>query len=136
MSGMRPRITVRMSDQVFNFGKAKDAAKFEVVKEELGKHFVTQIWNNRADAARAFETLKEPVFIEPNDPPLPNRLIHNTNADGNIKTKEDPEYKSKSQQYKMLTTTFATYHREWKDNAKHWKANKSRMFANPTSTLS
>ena len=29
----------------------------------------------------------------------------------------------------MLTTMFATDHREWKDNVKHWKANKSCMFA-------
>ena len=29
----------------------------------------------------------------------------------------------------MLTTMFATDQREWKDNVKHWKANKSRMFA-------
>ena len=29
----------------------------------------------------------------------------------------------------MLTTMFATDHREWKDNVKHWKAIKSLMFA-------
>ena len=28
----------------------------------------------------------------------------------------------------MLTTIFATDHREWKDNVKHWKANKYRLF--------
>ena len=29
----------------------------------------------------------------------------------------------------MLTTMFATNHRDWKDNVKHWKANKYHMFA-------
>ena len=29
--------TVGLEDQIFTFGKAKGAAKFEVVKEELGK---------------------------------------------------------------------------------------------------
>ena len=29
--------TVGLEDQVFTFGKAKDAAKFEDVREELGK---------------------------------------------------------------------------------------------------
>ena len=28
----------------------------------------------------------------------------------------------------MLNTMFATDHREWKDNVKHWKENKSRVF--------
>ena len=42
--------TVGLEDQVFNFGKEKDAAKFEVVKEELGKKFATQTWNNGDDA--------------------------------------------------------------------------------------
>ena len=83
--------TVSLEDQVFTFGKAKYAAKFKVVKEELEKHFVTQTWNNRADAAQAFETSKERVYIEPNKHPLPTRFIHNTNMDGTIKTKEDPE---------------------------------------------
>ena len=51
------------------------------------------------------------------------------NTDGTIKTEEDPEQESKSQQYKILTTMFTTDHREWKYNVKHWKANESRMFA-------
>ena len=51
------------------------------------------------------------------------------NTDGTINTKEYPEYESKSQRYKMLTTMFATDNREWKDNVEHWKENKSRMFA-------
>ena len=48
---------------------------------------------------------------------------------GTINTEEDPEYKNKSHRYNMITTMFATDHREWKDNMKHWKANKSHMFA-------
>ena len=48
--------------------------------------------------------------------------------DGTIRSKEDPEYERKAQQYNMLTTMFATDHRDWKDNVKHWKANKYRMF--------
>ena len=51
------------------------------------------------------------------------------NTDGTIKTKEVTEYKSKSQQYNILTTMFVTDHREWKDNVKYCKANKSRVFA-------
>ena len=34
--------TVGLEDLVFTIGKTKDAARFEVVKEELGKHFATQ----------------------------------------------------------------------------------------------
>ena len=54
-------LTVGLEDQVFTFGKTKDAAKFEVVKEELGKNFSNQTCNNVADATRAFETSKESV---------------------------------------------------------------------------
>ena len=99
------------------------------MKEELGKCFSNQTWNNGADDARAFETSKEPVYIKPNESPLSTRFIHNINTEGTIKTEEDPEHESKYQRYKMLTTMFATDHREWKDNVKHWKANKSHMFA-------
>ena len=83
--------TVSLEDQVFTFGKAKYAAKLKVVKEELGKHFSTQTWINGSNAARAFETSKEPFYVEPNEPPLPTWFIHNTNTDGTIKTEEDPE---------------------------------------------
>ena len=99
------------------------------MKEELGKHFDNQSWNNGADAARAIENLKEPVYIESNEPPLPTRFINNTNKYGTIKTEKDPEYEGKYQRYKVLTTMFATDHREWKYNAKNWKANKSHMLA-------
>ena len=63
--------TVGLEDQIFIFGKAKDASKLEVVKEELGKHFATQTWNNGSDYLRAFETSKESIYIKPNEPPLP-----------------------------------------------------------------
>ena len=62
--------TFGLEDQFFTFGKAKYAAKFEVVKEELGKQFSTQTWNDGDDSARAFETSKDPVYIDPTDPPL------------------------------------------------------------------
>ena len=57
--------TAGLEDMVFTIGKTKDAARFGVVKEELGKHFATQSWSDAADAARAFEILVEPVYIEP-----------------------------------------------------------------------
>ena len=60
---------------VFTIGKTKDAARFEVVKEELGKHFATQSWSDAADAARAFKILVEPVYTEPEEPVLPNRIL-------------------------------------------------------------
>ena len=82
--------TVSLEDQVFTFGWAKDDAKLELVKQELGKYDTTQTWNNGAEAARAFETSKEPVNIKPIDPPFPTRFIHNTNTDCAIKAKEDP----------------------------------------------
>ena len=83
-----------------------------------------------------FETLKETVYINTTEPPLPTQFIKNMNTYGTIQYEEDPEYVSKSHQCKMLTSIFATDHREWKDNAKHQKANKSRIFENPDSTLS
>ena len=43
--------TVRLEYQVFKIGSTKDAAKFELVKKELGKHFATQSWIDGADAA-------------------------------------------------------------------------------------
>ena len=38
--------TVGLEDRIFMIGTTADAAKFEVVKEELGKHFATQSWND------------------------------------------------------------------------------------------
>ena len=89
--------TVGLEDQVLTFGKVKYAAKFEVVKEEFGKHFSTQTCNNRSYAAQAFETSKDPIYIEPAESPLPTQFVKNTNTDGTIKSKEDSEYKSKAQ---------------------------------------
>ena len=56
--------TAGLEDMVFKIGKTKDADRFEVVKEELGKHFATQSWSDASDAARAFEILIEPVYTE------------------------------------------------------------------------
>ena len=64
--------TVGLEDNIFTFGKTKDTAKFKLVKDKLGKNFATQTWNNVADAARAFDTSKESVYIEPNEPHFPN----------------------------------------------------------------
>ena len=50
---------VGSEDQVFTISSAKDAAKFELVKEELGKHVATQSWSDGADAVMTFETLTE-----------------------------------------------------------------------------
>eukprot|EP00957_Ditylum_brightwellii_P076070 5782245-Ditylum_brightwellii.AAC.1 len=36
--------TVGLEDKIFTVGTTADAAKFEIVKEELGKHFATQPW--------------------------------------------------------------------------------------------
>ena len=48
--------TVGLEDKIFMIGTTADAAKFEVVNEELGKHFATQPWSDGADAAMAFES--------------------------------------------------------------------------------
>eukprot|EP00957_Ditylum_brightwellii_P172874 13160808-Ditylum_brightwellii.AAC.1 len=53
--------TVGLEDKIFTVGTSADAAKFEIVNEELGKHFATQPWNDGANAAIAFETLTEPI---------------------------------------------------------------------------
>eukprot|EP00957_Ditylum_brightwellii_P064673 4908301-Ditylum_brightwellii.AAC.1 len=36
--------TFGLEDKIFTVGTATDLAKFEIVKEELGKHFATQPW--------------------------------------------------------------------------------------------
>ena len=53
--------TVGLEAQVFKICSTKDAAKFELVKEELGKHFATQSWSGGADTTMSFETLTEPM---------------------------------------------------------------------------
>ena len=67
--------TVGLKDQVFTIGKTKYASKFEILKEELGKHFAAQSWSDAADAARAFEIMKEPKYDDPNDSELPLCLL-------------------------------------------------------------
>ena len=49
--------TVGLEDKIFTIGTTADAAQFEVVKEELGKHFATQSWSDGVDAAMVFDTL-------------------------------------------------------------------------------
>ena len=43
--------TVGLEDQVFTIDSTKDAAKFELLKKELGNHFATQSWSDGSDAA-------------------------------------------------------------------------------------
>ena len=127
--------TVGLEDILFTIGKTKDAARFEVVKEELGKHFATQFWSDAADAARAFEILEEPIYNEPTEPELPLHLLKQesvTGTDGVVvepSPVEYPEYESKSQRYRMLISLYSCDHDEWRCSVKHWKDNKSRMFA-------
>ena len=53
--------TVGLEDKVFRIGRALDAAKFETVREKLGKHFATQSWSDGADAAAAIKTITQHV---------------------------------------------------------------------------
>ena len=72
----------------------------------------------------AFETLAEPMYNEPAEPFIPERLY-------NYKDKfvEDPEYKSKTLCYRMQLSMYTRNHDEWSKNVKNWKNNRSRMFA-------
>ena len=49
--------------------------RFEVVNEELGKHFATQLWSDGADVTMAFETLTKPSYDEPEEPDISERFI-------------------------------------------------------------
>ena len=89
--------TVGLEDKIFTIGTSTDAAKFEVVKEELGKHFATQSWNDGVDAAVAFDTLIEPSYNEPEEPDFPLKMM----VDDDGKSKEDPEYEAKLMRYRM-----------------------------------
>ena len=60
--------TIGLEDKIFTIGTTADAAKFEVVKKELGKHFTTQSWSDGVDAVMAFDTLIEPSYHEPEEP--------------------------------------------------------------------
>eukprot|EP00957_Ditylum_brightwellii_P107845 8226877-Ditylum_brightwellii.AAC.1 len=81
--------TIRLEDKIFTVGTTADAAKFEIVKEELGKHFATQLWSDGADAMVAFETLTKPTYLEPQEPDIPVKFI----ADADDVSTQDPEYK-------------------------------------------
>ena len=78
--------TVGLEDKIFTIGTTADAAKFEVVKEELGKHFDTQPWSDGADAVMAFDTLIEPSYDEPEEPEFPRKMM-----DVGDKKVEDPK---------------------------------------------
>ena len=114
-----------MEDKVFTIGSALDAAKFETVKEELGKHFATQSWSDGSDAAAAFETLTQPVYDEPAEPDIPKRYI----AADSSKSEEDPAYEVKLMRYKMQISKYARNHDECTKSVKNWENNRSRMFA-------
>ena len=88
--------TVGLEDKIFTIGSTADAAKFEMVKEELGKHFATQSWSDGADTAMVFETLTEPSYDEPEELDIPVKVI----IVDKVKT-EDPEYEVKLLRYKM-----------------------------------
>ena len=102
-----------------------DAVNFEVVKEELGKHFTTQSWNDGVDAAVAFDTLIEPSYDEPDEPEFLLKMM----ADVDGKKVEDPEYEAKLMWYRMLVTKYARCDNEYNKLVKSWKNNRSRMFA-------
>ena len=108
--------TVGLEDKIFTVGTTADAAKFEMVKDELGKHFATQPWSDGADAAMAFETLTEPSYLERREPDIPAKFI--TNADGGNKKEEDPEYEVKLLRYKMQISKYGRDLDEWSKNVK------------------
>lgn len=84
---------VGLEDKIFTISTTANAAQFEVVKEELGKHFATKPWSCWAGAAIVFETLTEPSYNDPKEPDFPIKMISN----GDKKT-EDPEYEAKLMQ--------------------------------------
>ena len=114
--------TVGLEGKAFSIGSTLDAAKFEMVKEELGKHFATQSWSDGADAAAAFETLTQPSYDEPEEPDIPERFISGTSD-------ADPAYEVNLMRYKMQISKYARNHDKWTKNVKNWKNNRSRMFA-------
>ena len=106
--------TVGLEDQVFTIGSTKDAAKFELVKEELGKHFAIQSWSDVADAAMAFETLTEPMYDEPTEPVIPERFYKY--KDNSV---EDPEYEIKFLRYRMKLSIYTRNHEDFSKNVKN-----------------
>ena len=88
--------TVELEDKIFTIGSTSDAAKFEMVKEELGKHFAIESWSDEADATMAFETFTEPSYNEPDEPAIPVKFTI-----VNEVPKEDHAYEVKLLRYKM-----------------------------------
>ena len=82
-----------LEDKIFTIGTTADAAKFEVVKEELGKHFATQSWNDGVDTAVAFDKLIELSYDEPEEPDFPLKMM--VDDEGKSTGKEDHEYDAK-----------------------------------------
>eukprot|EP00957_Ditylum_brightwellii_P207759 15354420-Ditylum_brightwellii.AAC.1 len=93
---------VGLEDKIFTVGTTAHAAKFEIVKEDLGKHFDTQTWSDGADATMAFETLTELTYLEPWEPDIPVKFI--VDVDG-VST-QDPECKLKLMLYKMQISKY------------------------------
>ena len=106
-------------------GTTADAAKFEVVKEELGKHFPTQPWSDGADAAMTFESLTEPSYDEPEEPDFPLKMMDGIGD----KKVEDPEYEVKLIRYRIRAQKYARCDDEYSKLVKNWKNNCSCMFA-------
>ena len=96
--------TAGLEGKVFTIGSTLDAAKFETVKEELGKHFATQSWSDGADAAAAFETLTEPAYEEPIEPEVPQK---------HIGEQENPDYDVELLRYKMRISQFTICYSPW-----------------------
>ena len=117
--------TVGLEDRIFTIGTTADTEKFEVVKEELGKHFATQSWSDGVDAAIAFDTLTEPSYHEPDEPEFPLKMMDG--VDG--KKVEDPEYEAKLIRYRMHAQKYARCDDEYSKLVKSWKNNRSCMFA-------
>ena len=110
--------TVGLEDQIFTIGSTKDAAKFELAKEELGKHFATQYWSDGSNAAMAFETLTEPMYNKPEEPVIPERFYNY--KDNSV---EEPDLKINSLRYCMQFSIYTRNHEEWSKNVKNWKNN-------------
>ena len=107
--------------KIFTIGTTVDAEKFEVVKEELGKHFAAQPWSDEADAVMAFESLTEPSYNEPEEPDFPQKMMDGVGD----KKVEDPEYEVKLIWYRIPTTKYARCDNEYAKLVKNWKNNRS-----------
>ena len=80
-----------------------------MVKEELGKHFVTQPWSDGADAVMAFETLTEPSYLETWEPDIHVKCIGGRD---DVST-QDPEYEVKLMHYMMQISKYGCELDEW-----------------------